>query len=124
MNMKNIRSVICLLFALAVWRVRVPARAQITDVNTTTAPRELPIYEQPPLPAMGYIWMPGYWAWGPDGYFWVPGTWVLPPRVGLLWTPGYWGWREGGTGFNAGTEGSHVGFFAGGSLGLGFCGRE
>jgi hypothetical protein len=93
--MRHIRSIICLLFALTVVTVPVAGRAQIIDVNITIAPPELPIYDQPPLPAMGYIWMPGYWAWGPDGYFWVPGTWVLPPQTGLLWTPGYWGWRDG-----------------------------
>jgi WXXGXW repeat (2 copies) len=48
---------------------------------------------QPEIPAPGYIWTPGYWAYGTDGYYWVPGTWVQPPAVGLLWTPGYWGWR-------------------------------
>ena len=48
------------------------AHAQIS-INITIAPPELPVYDQPPLPAPGYIWIPGYWAWGPDGYYWVPG---------------------------------------------------
>jgi WXXGXW repeat (2 copies) len=102
--------------------VPVTARAQIIDVNITIAPPELPIYEQPPLPAMGYIWMPGYWAWGPDGYFWVPGTWVLPPQVGLLWTPGYWGWRDGIYAWNAGYWGPHIGFYGGVNYGFGYTG--
>jgi hypothetical protein len=122
MKMQNIRSVICLLFALAVVTVPVTARAQIIDVNITIAPPELPVYDQPPLPAMGYIWMPGYWAWGPDGYFWVPGTWVLPPQVGLLWTPGYWGWRDGLYVWNAGYWGPHIGFYGGINYGFGYTG--
>src|SRR5208282_1920353 len=61
-------------------------------VSITIAPPFLPIYAQPEIPAPGYIWTPGYWAYGPDGYYWVPGTWILPPAIGLLWTPGYSGW--------------------------------
>ena len=64
-------------------------------ISVNFAPPVLPIYEQPPLPAVGYIWTPGYWAYGDAGYYWVPGVWVEPPTVGLLWTPGYWGWSSG-----------------------------
>jgi WXXGXW repeat (2 copies) len=86
------------------------------------APPELPVYEQPEIPAYGYIWAPGYWAYGPDGYFWVPGTWVQPPSVGLLWTPGYWGWHDGVYGWNAGYWGPHVGFYGGVDYGFGYGG--
>src|SRR5271156_4152023 len=56
--------------------------AQIAvGVSITIAPPVLPIYLQPPIPAPGYIWTPGYWAYGDAGYYWVPGTWVLPPQV-------------------------------------------
>uniref|UniRef100_UPI002931E94E YXWGXW repeat-containing protein n=1 Tax=Clavibacter michiganensis TaxID=28447 RepID=UPI002931E94E len=58
-------------------------------VSITVAPPALPVYEQPPCPAVGYIWTPGYWAYGDDDYYWVPGTWVIAPSPGLLWTPGY-----------------------------------
>ena len=66
-------------------------------VSVSFGPPLLPVYVQPVCPAPGYIWAPGYWAWGPDfdDYYWVPGTWVLPPAVGLLWTPGYWGFSSG-----------------------------
>jgi hypothetical protein len=44
-------------------------------VSITTAPPELPVYEQPLCPQPNYMWTPGYWAWGgPDGYYWVQGT--------------------------------------------------
>src|ERR1035437_846740 len=64
-------------------------------VSVAVAPPVLPVYVQPPLPAPGFIWTPGYWAYGDAGYYWVPGVWVRPPRVGVLWTPGYWGWGGG-----------------------------
>src|SRR5271154_4647835 len=68
--------------------------AQVAVRGVTVAddpPPPLPVYEQPPIPAPGYLWTPGYWGWASAGYYWVPGTWVEPPTVGFLWTPGYWG---------------------------------
>ena len=99
------------------------ALAQV-DVGVTIdiAPPPLPVYIQPEIPAPGYIWEPGYWAYGPDGYFWVPGTWVQPPMVGVLWTPGYWGWDNGYYVFNRGYWGPHVGFYGGINYGYGYGG--
>src|SRR5215469_5848994 len=91
-------------------------------VSITIAPPALPVYVQPPIPEPGFIWTPGYWAYGPDGYFWVPGTWVRPPSVGLLWTPGYWGWRDGIYVWNGGYWGPHVGFYGGVNYGFGYGG--
>ncbi len=96
-------------------------------VSVAIAPPALPVYVQPPLPAPGYIWTPGYWAYGDAGYYWVPGVWVRPPAVGLLWTPGYWGFAGGFYGWHAGYWGPHVGFYGGvnygfGYGGIGFCG--
>jgi len=100
-----------------------PATAQTAlGISITIAPPALPIYVQPPLPAPGYIWTPGYWAYGDDGYYWVPGTWVEPPTVGLLWTPGYWGWNNGVYAFNGGYWGSQVGFYGGIDYGYGYGG--
>ena len=62
-----------------------PSRAQLL-VRVELAPPPLPVYVQPVIPGPDYIWVPGYWAWGPNGYFWVPGTWVFAPTPGLLWT--------------------------------------
>ncbi len=53
------------------------------------APPPLPDYEQPEAPGDGYLWTPGYWAYGNGGYFWQPGAWVLAPtpaRFGPLVT--------------------------------------
>src|SRR4029077_21060927 len=90
-------------------------------VSVNIPPPALPVYVQPPCPAAGYIWMPGYWAWD-EGYYWVPGTWVLAPAVGLLWTPGYWGWGEGAYAWHAGFWGPHVGFYGGVNYGFGYGG--
>ena len=62
-----------------------PAYAQDgIGIAVDIAPPPLPVYDQPPIPAPGYIWTPGYWAWDDDtGYYWVPGTWVLPPEPAL-----------------------------------------
>ncbi|HTW79892.1 MAG TPA: YXWGXW repeat-containing protein [Terracidiphilus sp.] len=106
------------------------ARAQFgigIGISVNIAPPVLPVYTQPPLPAPGYMWTPGYWAYGPAGYYWVPGVWVQPPRVGLLWTPGYWGFAGGAYGWHAGYWGPHIGFYGGvnygfGYGGIGFCG--
>jgi hypothetical protein len=101
-----------------------PAFAQIDVViSVDVAPPPLPVYEQPPIPAVGYLWVPGYWAWDDDtGYYWVPGTWVLPPEPGLLWTPGYWGWDDGYYGFHEGYWGPHIGFYGGVAYGFGYDG--
>jgi hypothetical protein len=102
--------------------IATPAASMAQIINITIVPPELPVYEQPAIPSPGYIWSPGYWAYGSDGYFWVPGTWVLPPSVGLLWTPGYWGWRDGFYVWNAGYWGEHIGFYGGVNYGYGYGG--
>ena len=86
------------------------------------APPPLPDYEQPPRRADGYMWTPGYWAWGPSGYYWVPGAWVEPPYMGALWTPGYWGFYGGRYSFYPGYWGMHIGFYGGINYGFGYVG--
>jgi hypothetical protein len=93
-----------------------------TYVSVAIAPPALPVYLQPAIPGPGYLWTPGYWAWGADGYYWVPGTWVLPPTVGLLWTPGWWGWRNNFYVWNSGYWGPRVGFYGGINYGYGYLG--
>jgi hypothetical protein len=92
-------------------------------ISVHTAPPPLPVYVQPPLPAEGYIWTPGYWAYSDDaGYYWVPGVWVQPPTVGVLWTPAWWGFEGGVYGFHAGYWGPHVGYYGGINYGFGYTG--
>lgn len=90
--------------------------------TATEPPPPLPDYDQPPAPADGYIWTPGYWAWGPEGYYWVPGAWVEPPYTGALWTPGYWGFYGGRYMFYPGHWGMHIGFYGGINYGFGYVG--
>ena len=108
------------LFRLSIVR---PHRLML-KIAVDIAPPPLPVYDQPPIPAPGYIWTPGYWAWDDDtGYYWVPGTWVLPPEPALLWTPGYWGWNDGVYAFHEGYWGPEVGFYGGVSYGYGYTGE-
>jgi hypothetical protein len=92
-------------------------------VSVNLAPPLLPVYTQPIAPGPGYMWTPGYWAYGPDGYYWVPGVWVLIPFVGALWTPGYWGWGGGSYVWHAGYWAQHVGFYGGVNYGFGYSGE-
>jgi hypothetical protein len=100
-----------------------PPRNEYQAVATTPPPA-IPQYDQPPAPAAGYMWTPGYWDWSDDGddYYWVPGTWVEPPQPGLYWTPGYWRFYNGQYLFSNGYWGPQVGFYGGVNYGYGYTG--
>lgn len=115
------RKIQVLALGLLICAVPQASKAGIA-ISINLAPPVLPVYTQPPCPQDGYLWTPGYWAWGPNGYYWVPGVWVAPPRVGVLWTPGYWGFGGGIYAWNAGYWGPHVGFYGGVNYGFGFGG--
>ena len=99
------------------------ASAQISvGISVSIGPPALPVYIQPFCPNDGYLWTPGYWAYGDEGYFWVSGVWVRPPQLGFLWTPGYWGYSDGGYGYHGGYWGRHIGFYGGINYGYGYGG--
>jgi len=127
MHVRLIRTLsFALLFALVVQCIPAASFAQIgVGIVVNFAPPPLPIYEQPLCPGEGYIWTPGYWAYGDDfdDYYWVPGTWVLAPEIGFLWTPGYWGWGGEGFVFYEGYWGPVVGFYGGINYGFGYFGE-
>ncbi len=102
-----------------------PAKAMVS-ISVRFAPPPLMFYEQPMIPAPGYIWVPGYWAWADDigDYYWVPGQWVLPPFAGALWTPGYWAWNDGVYFFHRGYWGPVVGYYGGINYGFGYFGSD
>ncbi len=107
--------------------VPAPSSAQVSigiGIFVNSAPPPLPVYYQPAVPGPDFIWMPGYWAWGPGGYYWVPGTWVLSPQVGLYWTPGYWSWNPycGCYAWQDGYWAPQVGFYGGINYGNGYYG--
>src|SRR5712692_7046270 len=121
--MRKLISIQTLLLGLVVSLVPTASFAQVSvGVSIRVGPPVLPVYEQPFCPGEGYIWTPGYWAYGDYGFFWVPGTWVLVPEPGLLWTPGYWGWSDGFFIFHEGYWGPHVGFYGGIFYGFGYDG--
>jgi hypothetical protein len=121
--MRKLISIRTLILATAVSFLPAASFAQVSvAVAIRVGPPALPVYAQPICPGDGYIWTPGYWAYGDDGYYWVPGVWVMPPRVGILWTPGYWGWSGGVYLFHAGYWGPHVGFYGGLNYGFGYSG--
>ena len=119
--MRAIRALRTLFLASLVSIVPASSFAGIL-LSVTIAPPVLPVYAQPVCPGDGYLWTPGYWAYGDAGYFWVPGTWVLAPRPGFLWTPGYWGWGGSAYLWHAGYWGPHVGFYGGVNYGYGYGG--
>ncbi|MBZ5631091.1 MAG: YXWGXW repeat-containing protein [Acidobacteriia bacterium] len=120
--MRSIPFIRSLLFALVMLAISAASFAQIA-VSITIAPPALPVYEQPLCPGEGYIWTPGYWAYGDDDYYWVPGTWVFAPEVGLLWTPGYWAWSGDSFVFSEGYWAPRVGFYGGIDYGYGYFGH-
>jgi hypothetical protein len=125
--MRNV-SIRAVLFALAVlvmsFAMSSASFAQVR-ISVRFGPPPLPVYEQPACPGEGYLWTPGYWAWGDDmdDYYWVPGTWVEAPEAGYLWTPPYWGWEGGAFLFHAGYWGPHIGFYGGINYGFGYTGE-
>ncbi len=124
--MKRLTVILNILFCLLLGAQNIHAQVAV-GVSVRVAPPVIPVYVQPACPVEGYIWEPGYWAYGDNGYYWVPGVWIAPPAVGLLWTPGYWGFVGGFYGWHRGYWGPHVGFYGGvaygfGYTGVGFCG--
>lgn len=91
-------------------------------LSVNIAPPQIADYSQPPCPADGYIWTPGYYQYGEYGYYWVPGAWVIPPAPGDLWTPGYWAFVGGKYNWHAGYWGPQVGFYGGINYGNGYFG--
>lgn len=122
--MKNPSKVFCLsvqsILLLTVFAGIMVGCAETVSIRR--GPPPLPVYEQPYCPGPGYMWVPGYWAYGPDGYFWVPGMWEYAPRMGWMWTPGYWGWSDGFYCWHSGYWGRHVGFYGGVNYGWGYNG--
>ncbi len=122
-KIKFVRALTWAVLSIGTLALPIPSSAAVAiGISVGIAPPPLPIYEQPRIPAPGYIWTPGYWAWSPDGYYWVPGTWVLPPAIGLLWTPPWWGWNDGLYVWHAGYWGPHIGFYGGINYGFGYFG--
>ncbi|MGN6181978.1 MAG: YXWGXW repeat-containing protein, partial [Mucilaginibacter sp.] len=121
--MKTVVKTLAISFIIMVASTKLFAQVSVgVGVSVHLAPPALPVYTQPPCPGDGFMWTPGYWAYGDAGYYWVPGVWVRPPHAGLLWTPGYWGYTGGVYAFHAGYWGPHIGFYGGINYGFGYSG--
>lgn len=123
--MKLQSTFLAMVMALGLFAVATASRADWNvEVSVGIPPPALPVYAQPTIPAPGYLWTPGYWAFSAEDedYFWVPGTWVLAPRPGYLWTPGYWAADGARFTWNAGYWGPEVGFYGGINYGFGYFG--
>jgi WXXGXW repeat (2 copies) len=92
------------------------------SVSIRSAPPILQTYDQPNCPGPGYIWEPGYWAYGNGGYHWVPGQWELAPEPGWMWTPGYWSCSDSEYFWHPGYWAKDVGFYGGIDYGHGYTG--
>jgi hypothetical protein len=72
-----------------------PARAEVGISIGIGIPLPPPavIYEPvPPPPAVGYVWVPGYWGWSGERYVWIRGRHVYG-RPGYVWRPDRWDHR-------------------------------
>ncbi len=59
------------------------------------APPPPPVYDVPPCPGEGYVWVDGFWnSWG-GRYHWRPGYWRAPAYFGYRGYGGY-GYRDRG----------------------------
>jgi hypothetical protein len=121
--MKRIVTALVLAFSMGGIALFATTASADVSISVNIGPPALPDYPQPVIPGPGYLWTPGYWAYGPEGYFWVPGTWVLPPGPGVLWTPGYWGWEVGAYHWHPGYWGPLVGYYGGVNYGYGYTGH-
>ena len=91
---------------LAASTLTAPAFGQVSiGVTIGTPPPPVQYEVPPPMPEVGYVWTPGYWAPYGGHYAWRRGYWVRPPYYGAAWRPAHWvhegpGWRyyEGGWG--------------------------
>jgi hypothetical protein len=50
----------------------------------------------PPLAPYGYVWQPGYYAWGGAAYRWVPGVWARTPFARAAWVSPRWMYERRG----------------------------
>ena len=77
---------------------------------------------QPAIPAPGYIWTPGYWAWVARGLLLGAGNLGTAAHGGPAVDPGYWGLVDGAYLWHGGYWGPHVGFYGGINYGCGYSG--
>ena len=91
-----------------------------------SAPPALPAYDQPPIPGPGYLWTPGYWAYGRRRRRLLLGARHLggaPVSLACFGRPAIGAIVGGAYAFNAGYWGPHIGFYGGIDYGYGYGGN-
>src|SRR5215469_13006066 len=92
--MKLISSCRVFLLLLLILLLSLAGFAQVSiGVAVHFGPPAIPVYVQPPCPALGYMWVPGYWAWNGTGFFFTAGYWgpVVGFYGGINYGFGYFG---------------------------------
>jgi hypothetical protein len=85
-------------------------------------PPPLPEYDQPQAPGDGYLWTPGYWAWGPVAITGCPARGFRLPTRALSGPPATGATRNNRYGFYPGYWGQHIGYYGGVNYGFGYIG--
>jgi hypothetical protein len=62
---------------------------------TVSTRLDIPLYQRPPRPGDGFLWIEGEWFWNGSGYHWRDGYWAQPHN-GFRWNPGDWKRRPNG----------------------------
>jgi WXXGXW repeat (2 copies) len=67
-------------------------------VGVAPPPPQAEVYGPPP--AVGYVWIGGFWNWVGGRHVWINGHWSAP-RPGYRWAPHRWergpgGWHQRG----------------------------
>lgn len=88
---------VCLAGALLTGCVVAPVAPYRGAAVVTVAPPAPQVEVYGPPPAVGYIWIAGFWNWIGGRHVWVGGHWEAP-RPGYRWAPHRWepvpgGWR-------------------------------
>jgi hypothetical protein len=65
------------------------------EVDVTGPPPTDIVEVQPIMPGPDFIWVGGYWGWGPRGWVWSHGYWGHPPRRGAVWLRPHYVYRGG-----------------------------
>jgi WXXGXW repeat (2 copies) len=91
----------CVVRERVVYRPAPPVVAETpgAEVEVTSAPPSVPpadyVEVQPAIPGPDYIWVGGYWGWGPGGWVWTRGYWGRPPYRGAHWYGPHYVYRGG-----------------------------
>ena len=105
------------------WAAAAASAVVAIGVSINVAPPELPVYEQPPIPGPGYLWTPGYWAWGDEWLLLGAGHLGRAAAAGLSLDAGLLGLGRRRLLWHAGYWGPHVGFYGGVNYGFGYGGH-